>query len=309
MVISTRTRRRQVRGQRSSRSAGARSGAAARRSGPHRRGRCRQSGNRIRRWRSRSCCRAAARVLGRRTASRSICACDVLSAAGRAPPAWIADADSAGAAHSGREPVRLRPRSFEAELHAVARQIEGVTVLFATRHDADCAATAPHSCGARWPRLSASSNGCSVTGPRPRESRSWDTPTATAIPRRTCRLSRARAERVAAGARTRGDATRRRSPPSASAATIPFVAATSEADKQQNRRVTVRVWPPDRRRADAERRTMIQKKICMLGSFAVGKTSLVSRFVSSIFSEKYHTTVGVKIDKKTLTLDRKRCRR
>jgi small GTP-binding protein len=30
----------------------------------------------------------------------------------------------------------------------------------------------------------------------------------------------------------------------------------------------------------------------------VGKTSLVSRFVRSIYSEKYQTTVGVKIDKK-----------
>jgi small GTP-binding protein len=48
---------------------------------------------------------------------------------------------------------------------------------------------------------------------------------------------------------------------------------------------------------------MIQKKICMLGAFAVGKTSLVSRFVSSIFSDKYLTTVGVKVDKKTLALD------
>ena len=45
---------------------------------------------------------------------------------------------------------------------------------------------------------------------------------------------------------------------------------------------------------------MIQKKICMLGAFAVGKTSLVARFVKSIFSEKYLTTVGVKIDKKSL---------
>lgn len=36
----------------------------------------------------------------------------------------------------------------------------------------------------------------------------------------------------------------------------------------------------------------------MLGSFAVGKTSLVQRYVKSIFSEKYLTTVGVKIDKK-----------
>ncbi len=45
---------------------------------------------------------------------------------------------------------------------------------------------------------------------------------------------------------------------------------------------------------------MIQKKICMLGSFAVGKTSLVRRFVESIYSDAYHTTVGVKIDKKTV---------
>ncbi|HKN24204.1 MAG TPA: Rab family GTPase [Candidatus Acidoferrum sp.] len=48
---------------------------------------------------------------------------------------------------------------------------------------------------------------------------------------------------------------------------------------------------------------MIQKKICMLGSFAVGKTSLVRRFVESIFSETYHTTVGVKIDKKIVRID------
>lgn len=47
---------------------------------------------------------------------------------------------------------------------------------------------------------------------------------------------------------------------------------------------------------------MIKKKICMVGVFAVGKTSLVQRFVKSIFSEKYLTTVGVKIDKKTLDL-------
>jgi small GTP-binding protein len=45
---------------------------------------------------------------------------------------------------------------------------------------------------------------------------------------------------------------------------------------------------------------MIQKKICMVGSFAVGKTSLVRRFVESIYSDKYHTTVGVKVDKKVI---------
>ncbi|MCI0487345.1 MAG: GTP-binding protein [Blastocatellia bacterium] len=47
---------------------------------------------------------------------------------------------------------------------------------------------------------------------------------------------------------------------------------------------------------------MIQKKVCMVGSSAVGKTSLVSRFVESIFSDKYLTTVGVKIDKKIVRL-------
>lgn len=40
----------------------------------------------------------------------------------------------------------------------------------------------------------------------------------------------------------------------------------------------------------------------MLGAYAVGKTSLVARFVRSIFSEKYQTTVGVKIDKKTVRI-------
>lgn len=48
---------------------------------------------------------------------------------------------------------------------------------------------------------------------------------------------------------------------------------------------------------------VIQKKICMVGSFAVGKTSLVARFVKGIFSDKYLTTVGVKIDKRTVTVD------
>ena len=47
---------------------------------------------------------------------------------------------------------------------------------------------------------------------------------------------------------------------------------------------------------------MIQKKVCMLGAFAVGKTSLVARYVHSIFSDKYLTTVGVKIEKRTVDL-------
>lgn len=43
---------------------------------------------------------------------------------------------------------------------------------------------------------------------------------------------------------------------------------------------------------------IIAKKICMLGPFAVGKTSLVRRYVDSIFSDDYLTTIGVKISKK-----------
>jgi small GTP-binding protein len=46
----------------------------------------------------------------------------------------------------------------------------------------------------------------------------------------------------------------------------------------------------------------IKKKICLVGAFAVGKTSLVQRYVHSLFSDKYLTTVGVKVDKKTLDL-------
>ena len=48
---------------------------------------------------------------------------------------------------------------------------------------------------------------------------------------------------------------------------------------------------------------MIQKKICMLGATGVGKTSLVSRYVLSLFSDTYMTTIGVKVDKKNVSVD------
>jgi small GTP-binding protein len=50
---------------------------------------------------------------------------------------------------------------------------------------------------------------------------------------------------------------------------------------------------------------MLQKKVCMLGSFSVGKTSLVRRFVESMFDETYHTTIGVKVDKKIISVNGK----
>ena len=48
---------------------------------------------------------------------------------------------------------------------------------------------------------------------------------------------------------------------------------------------------------------MIQKKVCMVGVAGAGKTSMVQRFVHSLFSERYHSTVGVKIDRKVVDVD------
>lgn len=45
---------------------------------------------------------------------------------------------------------------------------------------------------------------------------------------------------------------------------------------------------------------MFQKKICMLGAFAVGKTSLITRYVTNSFDAKYNTTIGVSIKRKSL---------
>lgn len=42
----------------------------------------------------------------------------------------------------------------------------------------------------------------------------------------------------------------------------------------------------------------ISKKVCLLGDFAVGKTSLVRRFVYDIFDDNYISTIGVKVSRK-----------
>lgn len=46
--------------------------------------------------------------------------------------------------------------------------------------------------------------------------------------------------------------------------------------------------------------SIITKKICLLGDFNVGKTSLVRRFVENKFSDRYLSTVGVKISRKSV---------
>ena len=51
-----------------------------------------------------------------------------------------------------------------------------------------------------------------------------------------------------------------------------------------------------------EKPILLRKKICMLGSFGVGKTSLVRSFVYNIFEEKYLSTIGVHISHKAITI-------
>ncbi|WP_017305073.1 Rab family GTPase [Spirulina subsalsa] len=47
---------------------------------------------------------------------------------------------------------------------------------------------------------------------------------------------------------------------------------------------------------------VVSKKICLLGDFCVGKTSLIRRFVDGQFSDQYLSTVGVKISRKVVLL-------
>lgn len=42
----------------------------------------------------------------------------------------------------------------------------------------------------------------------------------------------------------------------------------------------------------------LARKICLIGDYGVGKTSLIRRFIDRSFSDQYLTTVGVKISRK-----------
>ncbi len=50
---------------------------------------------------------------------------------------------------------------------------------------------------------------------------------------------------------------------------------------------------------------MTSKKVILTGSFGVGKTSLFNQFVYNRFNDKYLTTIGVKVNKKVITVDGK----
>ncbi|MRG93061.1 Rab family GTPase [Polyangium spumosum] len=49
--------------------------------------------------------------------------------------------------------------------------------------------------------------------------------------------------------------------------------------------------------------TLEKRKVCLLGATGVGKTSLLMRFVRSIFSDQYQTTIGTKIESKQVVVD------
>ena len=49
--------------------------------------------------------------------------------------------------------------------------------------------------------------------------------------------------------------------------------------------------------------TIIQLKVCLLGDFAVGKTSLIRRFVEERFDDKYLSTIGVKVSQKNIEVN------
>ena len=48
----------------------------------------------------------------------------------------------------------------------------------------------------------------------------------------------------------------------------------------------------------------INAKVCLLGDYAVGKTSLVRRFVYNMFEDKYLSTIGVKVSRKVVAVPR-----
>ncbi len=51
---------------------------------------------------------------------------------------------------------------------------------------------------------------------------------------------------------------------------------------------------------------VVKYKVCMVGESGVGKTSLVRRFVLDVFDDKYITTIGTKVMKKTVQTARGR---
>ncbi len=50
------------------------------------------------------------------------------------------------------------------------------------------------------------------------------------------------------------------------------------------------------------RSEILKAKVCLVGDLAVGKTSLIRRFVLDAFEDRYQTTLGAKVTKKVLLI-------
>ena len=50
----------------------------------------------------------------------------------------------------------------------------------------------------------------------------------------------------------------------------------------------------------------IKRKVCLLGNPAVGKTSLIRKYIFDSFSDKYISTVGTKVSKKDIEIEIKK---
>ncbi|UCF07610.1 MAG: GTP-binding protein [Thermoplasmata archaeon] len=46
----------------------------------------------------------------------------------------------------------------------------------------------------------------------------------------------------------------------------------------------------------------VEKKVCLLGDWGVGKTSLIRRFVENAYDDRYLATLGVKVSKKEMII-------
>ena len=49
-------------------------------------------------------------------------------------------------------------------------------------------------------------------------------------------------------------------------------------------------------------RKILKSKVCLVGEKAVGKTSLIARYVKDMFSDRYIVTIGTKVSKRTITV-------
>jgi small GTP-binding protein len=52
---------------------------------------------------------------------------------------------------------------------------------------------------------------------------------------------------------------------------------------------------------------IISKKVCLIGDFGVGKTSLIRQYIDRQFSDQYLSTIGVKISQKNIDLTKLNC--